>query len=39
MHERNNLKEGRFILAHSFRGFKPRLIGFIALGLKSGRIS
>jgi hypothetical protein len=32
MPEENNLKEERVILAHSFRGFRPRSAGFIISG-------
>jgi hypothetical protein len=35
--ERNNLKEERFILAHTFRGFSPRLAESSALGRTSWR--
>jgi hypothetical protein len=30
--EKNNLKEGRFILAQGFRGFNSWLVSFIAFG-------
>jgi hypothetical protein len=34
---KNNLKAGRFILAHGFRGSNPWSAGSVGVGLKQGR--